>query len=112
MPILLTHSGPFHADDLVAYLVLARTLGDVRLVRSRAAEAIVAADVVFDVGGEYDPTRHRYDHHQPGGAGQRDNGVPYASAGLACQCSGCRRPVSASARRRTSAGSFSSACGR
>jgi uncharacterized UPF0160 family protein len=82
MPTLLTHSGPFHADDVVAYLVLSGVLTDARLVRSRDPAALQTADVVFDVGGEYDPARHRYDHHQPGGAGRRDNGVPFAAAGL------------------------------
>jgi uncharacterized UPF0160 family protein len=34
------------------------------------------------VGDLYDPEADRFDHHQKGGAGTRENGVPYASFGL------------------------------
>jgi uncharacterized UPF0160 family protein len=37
---------------------------------------------VFDVGGIYDPEINRFDHHQIGGAGKRENRVPYAAFGL------------------------------
>ncbi|KND49422.1 MAG: hypothetical protein AB198_00540 [Parcubacteria bacterium C7867-003] len=36
----------------------------------------------MDVGGIYDSNLNRYDHHQEGGAGKRENGIPYASFGL------------------------------
>lgn len=34
------------------------------MVRTRDPERLAECDVVVDVGGEYDPERHRYDHHQ------------------------------------------------
>ncbi len=37
---------------------------DATIVRSRDPEALARCDIVVDVGGEYDPARHRYDHHQ------------------------------------------------
>ena len=37
---------------------------------------------MIDVGGEYDPEAGRFDHHQRGGAGERENGIPYSSFGL------------------------------
>jgi uncharacterized UPF0160 family protein len=45
-------------------------------------EIIANADIVFDVGDVYDPAINRYDHHQRGKAGARENGIQYASAGL------------------------------
>lgn len=79
---VVTHSGPFHADDVLAFLFLS-LLGVVgRLVRTRDPGAIKAGDIVFDVGGSYDPATRRYDHHMKGGAGARENGVPYAACGL------------------------------
>ena len=39
-------------------------------------------DYVYDVGGEYDPKSNLFDHHQKGGAGNRENGIPYSSFGL------------------------------
>jgi uncharacterized UPF0160 family protein len=45
-------------------------------------DLISAADIVVDVGGKYDADSNRFDHHQEGGAGSRENGIPYASFGL------------------------------
>lgn len=33
-------------------------------MRTRDPEKLASCDIVVDVGGEYDPQRHRYDHHQ------------------------------------------------
>ncbi|MDB4983857.1 MAG: hypothetical protein JWM20_36 [Patescibacteria group bacterium] len=86
MKKLVTHSQGFHADDVVAYAILKEVLtkrGDTwTLERSRDRAVIDAADIAFDIGEEYDPSRNRYDHHQRGRAGARENGVLYASAGL------------------------------
>ena len=83
---IVTHSGGFHADDAfaVAALLLYRekTAGIAEVVRTRDPAVIAGGDFVVDVGGEYDEARNRFDHHQPGGAGVRPNGVPYASFGL------------------------------
>lgn len=39
---------------------------DADIVRSRDPDVLSTADVVIDVGGVYDPSSHRYDHHQRG----------------------------------------------
>lgn len=77
----VTHSGAFHADDVVAWVVIRAALGEVRLFRTRDPEAIARADIVFDVGAIFDPKTRRFDHHQRG-APQREDGEPYSSAGL------------------------------
>lgn len=81
---IVTHNGRFHVDDLFAVAALQIYLKDksVEVIRSRDPEVIASADFVVDVGGVYDPKTNRFDHHQHGGAGGRENGVPYSSLGL------------------------------
>lgn len=82
---IVTHSSKFHTDDIFAVATLTLLLEkdhDVTVVRSRDKAIIDSADYVVDVGWEYDPSRNRFDHHQEGGAGKRENTVPYASFGL------------------------------
>jgi uncharacterized UPF0160 family protein len=83
---LVTHNSKFHADDIFAcatlQLVLERRGELYKVIRTRDKDTIATADFVFDLGGEYDHEKKRYDHHQKGGAGERDNGVPYAAFGL------------------------------
>lgn len=80
---LVTHSGGFHADELLSSVILTRLYPDARLVRSRARDWITpAADrVIYDVGGAYDPAALIFDHHQRG-APLRESGEPYSSFGL------------------------------
>lgn len=83
--ILVTHNGVFHADDIFSAAALSILLnGDIKVIRTRDPKIISEADFVFDVGGEYDPDRNRFDHHQPGGAGARTDKskIPYAAFGL------------------------------
>jgi len=81
--ILVTHNGTFHADDLFATATLSiLNNGNIKIIRTRDQEIIKKGDYVYDVGGEYDVLRNRFDHHQKGGAGARDNGIPYSSFGL------------------------------
>jgi uncharacterized UPF0160 family protein len=77
-----THSGSFHADDVFAIAALSRLGAPIEIVRTRDAGAIAAADVRIDVGFADDPATGDFDHHQRGGAGERANGVRYASFGL------------------------------
>lgn len=80
---IVTHSGNFHADEVFACATLSLLLkGNMEIKRSRDPEVFAAGDFVVDVGGEYDATQNRFDHHQVGGAGARENGIPYASFGL------------------------------
>ncbi|HVU59292.1 MAG TPA: MYG1 family protein [Candidatus Saccharimonadales bacterium] len=76
------HSGRFHADDVfaVAALRLAGVLTE--LIRTREPAQLASCDLRVDVGRRYNPQAGDFDHHQPGGAGVRPNGVPYASFGL------------------------------
>lgn len=80
--IAVTHDGVFHADDVFAAAVLQQQFGSLTFVRTRDKDVIASADVVFDVGGVYDEESRRFDHHQRGGAGVRENGIPYAAFGL------------------------------
>lgn len=86
MKTLVTHNGKFHADDILACAVLQLILDErgetYEVIRTRDPKTIASADIVFDVGGEYDPERNRFDHHQAGGAGTYDSDIPYASIGL------------------------------
>jgi len=82
---IATHNGNFHADDVFSIAALKNIFPAFKLVRTRDLDIIGKADIVIDVGGEYDAEAGRFDHHQRGGAGERDNGIPYSSFGLIWQ---------------------------
>jgi uncharacterized UPF0160 family protein len=72
-----THSGPFHADEVFAYALLRVFLGEeVELLRTRDPVLLAQAGIAIDAGGEYDPPRRRFDHHQ------RSYHGPLSSAGM------------------------------
>lgn len=79
---IVTHNGHFHADDLLAVSALLLLHPEAQVVRSRDEEVINSGDIAVDVGQIYDPIKLRFDHHQKSGAGERPNGIPYASFGL------------------------------
>ena len=83
---LITHDGSFHADDVFACATLSLLLekkGEkFKIIRTRNEETIKNGDYVFDVGGIYDSDKNKFDHHQVGGAGKRENGIEYSSFGL------------------------------
>lgn len=83
LDFLVTHSGGFHADELLSSVILTRLFPAARLVRSRAPEWITPGSdrIVYDVGGAYDPEAGIFDHHQRG-APLRDDGQPLSSFGL------------------------------
>jgi len=83
MQTVVTHSGSFDPDDVLAVATVRIYLGaeNVKVVRSRDPEVIATGDWVLDVGGEYDVSRNRFDHHQ-NGVPHRDNGIPYSAFGL------------------------------
>lgn len=61
-----THNGHFHADEALAVYML-RMLPAYQgssLIRTRDPALLDTCQIVVDVGGEYDASRHRYDHHQ------------------------------------------------
>lgn len=80
---LITHSGGFHADELLSSVVLTRLYPKARLIRTRDADWLTpAADrVIYDVGRDYDAGRQIFDHHQKD-APLRPDGQPYSSFGL------------------------------
>jgi uncharacterized UPF0160 family protein len=82
---IVTHNGNFHADDVFSVAALKSIFSSFTLIRTRDLDIIAKADIVIDVGGEYDPENGRFDHHQRGGAGKRENGIPYSSLGLIWQ---------------------------
>ncbi|EOO03479.1 putative myg1 protein [Phaeoacremonium minimum UCRPA7] len=62
-----THNGHFHADEALAVYMLRTHIPryhGAKLVRTRDPAVLATCDTVVDVGGEYDPERNRYDHHQ------------------------------------------------
>lgn len=80
--IAATHSGTFHADDILAAAALRLAKPGVNIVRSRDMEQLNAADILFDVGRVFNPAACRFDHHQLEYKEARENGIPYSSFGL------------------------------
>ncbi len=80
---LVTHSGGFHADEVLSSVILTRLFPQARVIRSRAPEWIKpgADRIIYDVGGAYDASQRIFDHHQRG-APLRDDGQPFSSFGL------------------------------
>lgn len=80
---LVTHSGGFHADELLSSVVLTRLFPDATLVRSRDPDWITpaAGRIIYDVGRAYDPDAQIFDHHQRPNP-LRDDDTPYSSFGL------------------------------
>lgn len=61
-----THNGHFHADEALAVYML-RLLpkyATAELTRTRDPALLDTCNIVVDVGGEYDDSKSRYDHHQ------------------------------------------------
>ncbi|KAB8611411.1 hypothetical protein FH972_025916 [Carpinus fangiana] len=65
-PLIGTHSGHFHADEALAVhmLRLLPTYSGSPLVRTRDPEILKTCHTVVDVGGQYDASANRFDHHQ------------------------------------------------
>ena len=82
---LVTHDGSFHPDDIFAaatLLIMLENRGEnFKIIRTRDIEIKKSGDYVFDVGRIYSEDLNRFDHHQKGGAGERE-GIPYSSFGL------------------------------
>ena len=65
---IVTHNGKIHADECAAVSLLSSYFAnkgvEVYVLRTRDASKFLDSDCLVDVGGEYDHTRLRYDHHQ------------------------------------------------
>jgi uncharacterized UPF0160 family protein len=62
------HDQNWHADDCLSVYFLKNTeeFKDAVVKRTRNPSELDHCDAVCDTGGQYDPERRRYDHHQPG----------------------------------------------
>ncbi len=80
---LVTHSGGFHADELLSSVILTRLFPDAQLIRSRDKAWITPGvdRIIYDVGGQFDADAQVFDHHQRPNP-LRDDGQPYSSFGL------------------------------
>ena len=80
---LVTHSGGFHADELLSSVILTRLFPTAQLVRSRDKAWVTPAQdrIIYDVGGDFDATVQIFDHHQRPNPLRKD-GHPYSSFGL------------------------------
>lgn len=75
---VVCHSGVFHADDVFSTVLLAKMLGSPLYIARVNSVPIDLPEriIVYDIGGG------RFDHHQKGGNGVREESIPYASFGL------------------------------
>lgn len=80
--VTATHSGSFHADEVLAAAALRLVNPALPILRTRDQAQLEAADVIFDVGRIYDPATCRFDHHQLDFKEVRKNGIPFSSFGL------------------------------
>ena len=64
--IMGTHSEVFHCDEVLATAMLRYTkqYENAALIRTRAQEVLDELDIVCDVGGVFDASKNRFDHHQ------------------------------------------------
>ncbi|KAF2665337.1 metal-dependent protein hydrolase [Microthyrium microscopicum] len=65
-PLIGTHNGHFHADEALAVhlLRILPTYTNSPLVRTRDPATLASCHTVVDVGGTYDASANRFDHHQ------------------------------------------------
>jgi uncharacterized UPF0160 family protein len=77
------HNGKFHPDDVCAVAILSLYLKKpLKVFRTRDPKIWAGCDYVCDVGGEYNPVKKMFDHHQEGWDEKRENGILYAASGL------------------------------
>jgi len=86
---IITHNGKFHTDDVFAVATLqialkSSSVNDKKIIvkRTRDKKWFDKGNYLVDIGGINDSDKNKFDHHQIGGAGERENGIPYASFGL------------------------------
>lgn len=98
--VAATHSGSFHADDVLAAATLRLVNSALPILRTRDLEQLDAADIIFDVGRVFDSATCRFDHHQLEYKEARENGIPYSSFGLVWRELGAQLCESAAAASR------------
>lgn len=80
--VAATHSGSFHADEVLAAAALRLVNPSLPIVRTRDQAQLDAAAILFDVGRNFNPVTCRFDHHQLEYKEARENGIPFSSFGL------------------------------
>lgn len=80
---LVTHSGGFHADELLSSVILTRLFPKANIKRTRDHQWLTPADdkIIYDVGGDYNADVQIFDHHQRPSP-LREDGQPFSSFGL------------------------------
>jgi uncharacterized UPF0160 family protein len=65
-PVIGTHSGTFHCDEVLACTMLLYTekFANPLIVRTRDTDVLNKLDLLADVGAEYNAETLRFDHHQ------------------------------------------------
>lgn len=81
----LTHAGRFHTDEIAGYCIcyqagVCDSFERLYNTDNLADLANTQKYIIADIGRVYDPKKRMFDHHQE--FLLRDNGYPYASAGL------------------------------
>lgn len=71
----ITHAGSFHADEVMATVLLEILFEDIKLARVSEINDNDTDSFVYDIG------LGKYDHHQEDKV-RRDNGIAYSSVGL------------------------------
>jgi uncharacterized UPF0160 family protein len=86
---IVTHDGPFHADEVlaIAWIIHVNPLARVTILRTRDEATISryrneGMALIIDVGGKCCPRLGWLDHHLAEGRPTWDDGSPMASAGL------------------------------
>ena len=73
----VTHAGKFHADEIFGTILLEKLYKNIDIIRLPEVDMLnLEGKLVFDIGGG------KFDHHQKGGNGERENGIRYAAFGL------------------------------
>ncbi|MCH9634024.1 MAG: hypothetical protein S4CHLAM7_07610 [Chlamydiae bacterium] len=72
------HDGSFHADEVtaLALLIVFKNIDSSKIIRTRNLDILEQCEYVCDVGGIYDASIKRFDHHQVSYQG------PLSSAGM------------------------------
>ena len=80
---LVTHSGGFHADELLSTVILQRLFPQAELMRTRDNDWTTPAPskIIYDVGRVFDAEAQIFDHHQRPNP-LREDGQPYSAFGL------------------------------
>eukprot|EP01084_Bolivina_argentea_P142053 249575_1 len=62
-----THHGTFHCDEVLACYMLrnhTKEFRNAKIIRSRDPNILSTADIIVDVGAEFDISCNKFDHHQ------------------------------------------------